>query len=283
VLAALRAQTPPEAIVDDDYRFRLARPGGRWFLFGPGEVTKLLPDAAAGANNMGQIYGVIIVEWFPQGDAAAIARALIDIAPLEEKAASTPEPIEFHGLKAVRYRMTGVAGGIRFRYQDIVFVRQGHVYQVLAWGLAVRTAEDGSDFEPFVRAFTLLDGTVKGRAAAAPVPGSVGIGWRVKSGIFESAVHGIAVAPRGNWRVVVGVELRKMNADAAVGLALAQPSAQAVVIVGRAVGVDRKVLAGQFREQTRTSRCREASRADRGLRGRPSVHARPVSGRARAS
>lgn len=241
---------PRDAIVDEDYQFRLEQPSREWRLLGEADIQRIAPDAVAGLTSDDEVFAVVIVESIPQGELEPLARLLIDQAPLEEKQLLAFERIEFQGQPAIRYHLTGRVGEISFRYINTVFLNQRTLYQVLAGGPLAKTPADGSAFAPVWQAFRLLDGRVRGRTTPLKVVDAVGVGWRVRQGIFESAVYGLRVEPRGEWRVAVGAELTRINSSAEVGLILREPGVHLILIGEQAHADDRERLRSSIEAQT---------------------------------
>jgi hypothetical protein len=223
-----------DAIVDEDYRFRMDWPGTGWKLLREKDVKRLLPDAVAGAMYQNKAFGAIVVESAPGVDLEAFTRLISENMLLEEKSVDEFENVKLDGRDAIRFTATGKANGIQFRYTDIVFLHQGYAYQVIGWGMADQTNADGSSFQPLFDSFHITDGEVKGRSNTTLVKSAHGVGWRIKEGVFESAVSRLKVEPKDPWRVAVGAELEQMSGDAEVGITRAGPEAYAVFVVERA-------------------------------------------------
>lgn len=230
-------------ITDDDYRFRLAWPGKGWKLLGERDVRKLAPDAVAGMSRGGEVFGAIIVEEAPGLELEAFARLVVETMQLEDKSVEALEEVEYAGVPALRFAVTGKLRELPMRYAGRIFLHQGYGYQVLAWGGADAVEED--DLAPVFSAFSLREGTVTGRAAAHEVVDSHGIDWRVEDGVFASAAHGLVVRPRKGWQVVVGGALTQMNSEAEVGLVSAAPEAYMLLLLERVPGIDPETYAAE--------------------------------------
>lgn len=150
------------------------------------------------------------------------------------------EETRFRERPAVVYLVSGTVHGVRAMYRNVVFANQGYLFQVLAWALEFQA--DRRTLERFSEAFHVLPGKVEGRSSARAVADVRGVGWRVQDGEFASAVYGLAVEPKGNWRLIVGSELQQVNADAEVGLAHSAPEVFFMVIPERIAGVDPKAF-----------------------------------------
>lgn len=238
------------AHVDEDYRFKLSRPGPGWRVLSEGEIQKIVPDASAGAMSPDGIFGVVIVEPAPAADLRAFGKLLVDNMPLEDKQAGEMEETQFEQRSALRFSVTGVTNGMRARFQCLLFMNGGHAYQLMAWGLASATDAAGAAFRPFFDAFRLLPGEVRGRSGARATPDTTGVGWRVKSGVFESASYRLRVQPAGAFRLAIGTELAQMNSSAEVGLVANREGVYLILIFERASGVNPKAFADKIARDT---------------------------------
>lgn len=252
VLLACSAAVPSPALadgrtlIDENYRFRLERPGPDWRLLGPQEITKIVPDAVAGAVSSEGLFGAVIVEAAPNASLEPLARMVLDSMALEHRQIQSFETVRFQDRDAVEYQVTGRVQGVQFVYRNVVFLHQAFAYQVLSWSVERRASQRG--LGRFAGAFSLLSGEVKARAATREAKDVEGVGWRVKDGVFESAVYGIVVRPQGSWRLAVAGELLEMSADAEVGLIHAAPECYVTLIPEMAVGADREALVSAIRD-----------------------------------
>jgi hypothetical protein len=238
VAPASIAQEKQAAVIDDDYRFRIDPIKGEWRLLREHEMKEIVPDALAGAVSFKGYYGVVIAESAPDVELKPFARFILDNMPLESKKVLGFEEIEFKGRTAVRFDVTGTIGDVDVHYQNTVFLNDGFAFQVLGWGPRQRV--HAGSFRPFLDAFRVLEGNIKGRSRLQPVADTQGVGWRVTEGVFESAAMRMVVEPRGNWALAVGVQLQQMNADAEVGLVHSLPDVYVTLLVERASGVDKE-------------------------------------------
>ena len=140
----------------------------------------------------------------------------------------------FAGIDAVRVTVSGSLDGLQMRYIDTVFIHQGYGYQVLGFGRMDALLDSGAQLQPFFDNFSILPGKVSGRATTQVVSEADGVGWRVRGGVFQSAVTGIRARPSDAWRVAVGSSLEQMNADAEIGLVHSNPDVYIVLLVERA-------------------------------------------------
>lgn len=220
-------------LVDDDYRFELAWPGPGWKLTREADVRKLVPDAVAGALNGEALFGAIIVESAPGAVLGEFTDLLVEQMPLEDKTVESRERVQYAGLPAERYVVSGRLNGVWFRFVNHVFVRERFVYQVLGWGQREQLSTSGKELQPYFDAFKLRPGEIKVRVPP-PIRQAAGVGWRVKDGVFESAITQLRVRPAGDWRLLLGDSLARSSHDAEVGLAHANPDVYIIVIAERA-------------------------------------------------
>ena len=234
-----------DAIVHEGLRFELALPGPSWKTLRAEDIQQLVPDAVAGATSGKGAWGVVIAERLPGAtlkDAEAMIEENLVTAVVESR-----EELEFVGLPARKAEFTMSVEGLKSRYVRICFLREGFLYQLLAWGPDVRT--DRQTLQPFFDAFSLTPGEITGNVDnKPPVEHARGITWRVEDGVFESAVSGLrGRAPEG-WRLVVGDELRLSDSEAEVMLTHEKSGAFIAVIAERSLSSAPGSLVAQLRQ-----------------------------------
>lgn len=243
----ITAQSDYDATVpieDEGYRFRLSQPGPGWKLLRRDDMRRMLPDAAAGAMSDDGVFGGIIVEKLP-GITLDQAVALVS-ATLPQAIVETDEATTVGELPARRTVFTAVIEGSNFRYSRVIFLRGDHLYQLLAWGMAGDTP--ASKLEPFAAAFSLLEGEIHDLADdRPPVEHADGVTWQIRGGRFQSVVSGLALAPTGSWRYLVGQELTQVNAEAELAMANAGSGAYMAIISERYEGGDPAGLVAAIR------------------------------------
>jgi len=248
---SLSSLLPREKLEDEDYRFRLEQPNRRWEMMSEEEVQRIVPDASAGMmNEHAKLVAVVIVEQAPAEQLEPLVRSIVEGAPLEKKSVTHFDHVRFSDQDAIRYLMTGEINGVAYRYANTIFFSQDHLYQVITWGSVAGTEADGSSFEEVWRAFSLIDGPVRGRQVTRTVADTHGVGWRVSGGIFESAVYGLRLRPGGGWRVAIGAELDGINESAEVGLVRRAPQLTVLMIPERAPTEDRAAIEQNLVTQT---------------------------------
>jgi hypothetical protein len=222
-----------EAIVDDNYRFKLAWPGKGWKLMRQHDISKMSADAVAGAMFGQSRIGIVIVEHVPGMTLDGFTDLIVQTQDLADKQVEKRERTKLHGIDANRIVTTGSIESTAFRYHGITFLHQGYGYQLLAFGERNDVSPAGGEVQPFFDAFSIVPGKVSGRAAKPIVTAANGPGWRVTDGVFES-VTGVRVRPKEPWRLLVGNDLTRANTDAEIGISHSNPDVYAVVLVERA-------------------------------------------------
>jgi hypothetical protein len=240
-----------EPIVDEDYRFRIEHPGAGWKLLDEDEVRHLVPDAVAGAMGpKGAVYGVVIVEAAPGVELESWSQLTIDSMTLEDREVSTSRA-KVGEVEAFGFRMRGRVEGVPMVYAGRILLHQDHSYQILAWRAEGNRGARDADFDKFFDAFSLTEGEVRGRATAAGVESALGVGWRVKEGVFESAIAGLTAHPQDGWRLVVGAELTELNPEAEVALGHATPEVWVQLFAEPRLGMTREILEDHMLETLR--------------------------------
>lgn len=219
-----------EPIVDDDYRFRLGSPGRGWKLLRKPDMRQVMPDAVAGVMGPGGEFGGVIVEKAP-GLTLEQAMSLVS-GSIPQAIVESERDLEFAGLPAHRTHYTAVIEGANYRYVHVLFVREGYLYQLLAWGLAANV--DFSDLDPFIAAFSLTEGEIRGPVDdRPPITEADGPTWQIRAGQFQSVISGLTLTPTPGWRYLVGRELTQVNPEAELALTNAEHNAYFALISER--------------------------------------------------
>lgn len=226
---------------DADYRFRLQAPGPGWRVMDAEQIQALVPDAVAGLLSPRGVWAAVIAESAPGVELEGFTRLVLDNMSLERKQEEAFERTTVQGKPAFRFAVSGYVEDVHVRYVNTMFRNGDFVFQIIAWTAFERA---GKGFhEPILKAFTITPGLVTGRGRTRTVPDAEGVGWLVRDGVFASAALGVGVRPVGGWGLAVGAELEEMNGDAEVGLVHSVPDVYMVLIVERAVGVDKQAYA----------------------------------------
>lgn len=220
-----------DPIVDEDYRFRLEAPSSSWELLDEAAAQDLNRDAQAGAiDETTGIVGMVLVERTNGADLDSLTELIRSTFPGQTTRVTETEHTRFAGLEARQFERSGVISGLTMNFRTIVFVHQDHVYQLFASCHADQYGQTIACGEPFFSAFTLLPGQVRDRAMVSITPDTVGTGWRVREGIFESASYRLAVDPGDQWSLALGFELETMDPAAEVGFTRRNPDVYILVI-----------------------------------------------------
>lgn len=204
-----------QPIEHEGFRFRLGSPGPGWKLMRKQDIRRMVPDAVAGATSRDGIFGGVIVERLPGIDLDK-AEELVS-ASLPSAVQESRDDGEFGGLPARTTVFTAAIEGVEFRYSRILFIREGYLYQLLAWGLKADTPV--AKLQPFFDAFSLTEGEIHGETDdRPPVEQADGVTWQIRDGRFASVVSGLQLPAVDSWRYLVGQELTQTNAEAELAL-----------------------------------------------------------------
>jgi hypothetical protein len=222
----------PKPIRDDDYRFELVAPEAGWKLLPEADAQKIAPSAIAGAvAPSSRVFGMVIAEQLLGMELPHFVDLVVGQMPLEGKVVEERTNVQYQGEAATRVVLNGTFRDIPLRYSLLLFEHDGYGYQLLAWG--TRDQVSASDLSPFAAAFKLLPGEVRGRSVSRPTVDTQGVGWRVKSGNYESAVTGLRFVPQAGFRVLIGDELGRVNSEATVGWISQNPDVYTIVLTER--------------------------------------------------
>lgn len=204
------------AHVDEYYRFAI-RLGPRWRLLDEEERANILPDAPAVVSMVGGAYGAVIVEPYPSGSledfSGLIETNMGGVAP--DAVVGERREVDFAGVKAHQRQVTATLQGIRFDYEVMTHIHQGMGYQFIVWKPEAKG--DRKSLDEFLASVSIEEGIV--RVPPPPMtPDSIGLGNRISSGRFESAVSRLTVAGFGPWGLMWGQSLAATGDDAEIGL-----------------------------------------------------------------
>lgn len=217
-----------EVFEDEGYRFRLKSPGPDWKLMGREDIRNISPDGAAGLSDISGVTGVVIVEHSPKVELSSMADVVIGNMPVEGKVVSQREQIEYAGLPAIKYVVEGRVNDIPMVYHGRLFLRGDYVYQVIA--LSPGEIPEQDKLDAIFKSFELTEGEIKIVDDGEVTKDAIGIGWRLQDGVFESATTGLRLKPTGSWRVVVGAEAKRINADAEAVMLSKVPEAYFIIV-----------------------------------------------------
>jgi hypothetical protein len=203
--------------VDEHYRFSIQGLGPQWQMLGEKERASILPDASALAAKVGGVYGAVIVEPYPEADLRNYTNLIVSNMQSMIPSLKPDEvrEVEFNGGPAHRRTLSAKIKEIEFNYELMTFLHQGMGYQVLAWMPAKATGREA--LEEFIAALKIDEGKVTTPPPPQP-PDSTGVGSRISSGRFESAVSGLSATPRDPWTLTWGRTLESMDHDLETGI-----------------------------------------------------------------
>ncbi len=239
------------ALVDEDYRFRFRRPSEAWEILAESDAKQVVATATVAARSGDNMMGFVRVEPVPEGELRGWAAIIVERMGLENKVVSEPEAGTFAGEAALTVDITGSAGGTSLGYRLVVFTHQAHLYTLLVWRVAGTEETEGRSFADFFRAFELLEGEVKTRKSAAPIPDLTGSGWNVRNNVFHSAAYKLSVAAPTGWQLAAGATLANLSTTAEVGLVSRAPEAFVLVLPEVVLSPDKSAHQKAMLEQTR--------------------------------
>jgi len=228
-----------DPIVNDDYRFRLDPIGPGWILLDEAEAKGLVPDALAGALHVeSQMGGVVFVEKVGNTDIDAFHAHVAGLLEGGEVLVESLDRVIHAGRPAVRIVTLELIDGLPIVRLEVIAIHQGLAYHLNAWGREEILGSDRAPLERFAAAFSFTEGLVRPRELSRAVADADGVGWRLRDGVYEDAVYGIRIEPRGPWRVAVGDDLRFLSTEARVGLV---SDTAYIVLIAEKVFDDRRV------------------------------------------
>lgn len=247
-VAESEAKDSAEFLDNQAYRFHLRRPNADWKLQDRKEIQNLIPGAQAGLNHRKGLVGVVLIERSSGMSLAAMADLIIGSMPLENREVTLQEEVEFVGLPAIHYELSGSINDVRLIYSVKIFLRGDYAYQLTAF--AVPNAATPGEREEFFASFSLTEGKIDPTVDAIAQIDTLGVGWQLKDGTFSSAISGLRVTPTGNWHAVVGAEARRVNPEAEVVLMCEDPEAYFIVVPERIGAADPDAYRKDRVEQT---------------------------------
>lgn len=160
-------------VVLRDEQLVLSKPGPGWILAEGEQAKRMNPLAVASAlrpvEDSDQVVGGIILVEVVQdpavltADLTAIAEYLAESSEWKDKTINHTGEGTWLGIPCGEVSLAGTSPGGRARLQIKVFIREGRVVQLFAFGPEAKTDPAGADFAPFFKAVTLLDDAVEPR------------------------------------------------------------------------------------------------------------------------
>lgn len=236
-------------LVVEAYRLRIVATGSDDSLLDREDAEAMAPDAFAGLSKGGGVWAVVIAEFAPGADLNGylelVSTTTTSLPEAENPWLGEIARAKHHGLAAMERESKVRLSGIDLRFSHRVYQKGDYVFQIVAWGPAINTT--GRSLAGVADQFEALPGEVVGRRGAVTLKDADGVGWRQRAGVFESALVGVKVEPKGPWRVVVGSELENLDEVADVGLVSAEPDLYCVLTVYADVGEDAPAVADDLR------------------------------------
>lgn len=207
-------------LVDHDYRFMLTAQSG-WRIYGEKLTRAIRPDSVATIARPARLGGgrmSVTVEHAPDADLEKAAHETAKASWLEDSTNEGVEATKLAGLPAFRVRVRGKSRDVDLRYEYVLAKRGEYLYQLECWDAATPAKPNASTFRPLVESFALVPGEIRPRQNRSKAPDTVGVGWRISNGRYESAAYGLAVDPKPGCHLIVGAPLVAMDESAAVGI-----------------------------------------------------------------
>ncbi len=235
--AAVPAQ---ETLINEAYRFKITANDRTLSLLERKDAAGVAPDAIAGVVQDNGAWAILIAEYVPGQDLDAyselVTSGMADSPGIENAEFGEITKTKHDGLDARSRSFTMVISELDVRYRHVTYAKDDYVFQILSWG--EQTLCTVEDLVAVTGMFSVLPGKITGGRGAVPLHDADGVGWRQRKGIFESALVGIRLEPRGPWRVVVDPELDNMDVSADVGLVLVEPDTYCALTVYEGAGGD---------------------------------------------
>jgi hypothetical protein len=215
---------------DYAYQFTLTLPLHRWQILDQKQSKKISPLAIVGATQSEtQMAGFVLVEKVAQTPLEQYVQAIFELSPLKDIQIDEVLELDFQGQKALQVSYSGDSQGRRFRYLNIISMRQGFAYQVVAGGPSAWV--DYATLKEFTSAIKFTEGKITENDFKTEITDQSALTWEVKDQIFSS-IYGFSIQTPEKWRLLVGKELSALNTQAEVGLFLNEP--QTTVLISTA-------------------------------------------------
>jgi hypothetical protein len=184
-------------LVDPDYQFRLVAPDASWEVFDRAETDAVWSGRIASA--IGATARIeVAIDRVGDLSLAAAADRVAEWLPGDVPENSATRWLDRDIVELVEQPRAGY-NARRTR----VFVRDGLLYAITIVR-AYDVAWDDLDLEALWGAFSLVPGTARATTPDIPTPHVDGLGWRVRNGVWASALHGATVTPPTGWRLITG-------------------------------------------------------------------------------
>ena len=222
-----------EELINEAYSFKITPDKDTRAILTREQVVGTNPDALAGIQQGNGLWAFIIAEYAPNQDLDSfielIATSLADNVAAENPIYGEVQQVEHRGLPARAQVMELSLNELALRYRLFVYAKDDYVFQIFAWGEEALTSE--RHLAEITERFDVLPTPVTGSRGRMQLNDADGVGWRQREGVFESALIGVRLEPKGPWRVVVGPELNQVSDTADVGLIVSEPDTYCTVTV----------------------------------------------------
>ena len=221
-----------DVLKDYDYGFELKKPSGDWIFLDEDNAAELNPEAIAGLYNPElKIFTVVLAEELPKASMEDYAALLVENIPFENKNIVFNKDVSTGGVKAHQFKVEGLFNGADYVFFNTIYPRGAFYFQVGTWmpqGSALKVPGGSAFIHP---SFEFMEGVTPEKRAPKKADTMLGTGWRVEGDLYENAIFGFRfMLPEKGWRFMGKAELRKVNANAALGITHSQSGLIAIVI-----------------------------------------------------
>ncbi len=202
-------------IVDEDFRLRLKWPGKGFKMLRQEDARRVFHDTLAGIVHEKGCQLLVVGDYSPGADLAAVAKAGQQTIPGTHVRDSEITATQVLGRPAARFEVETNASGLNFHHEHVVierdgwFLRFGRINQVGAQCTPPRVED----------VVVLEEGTVRGRNLTGFTQDHERPQYRVRGSTLESVVHRLRVsAPEGSG-LLVGSAVALTDREAAALIA----------------------------------------------------------------
>ena len=200
----------------DHQRLTFTAPNTEWQPLTLKQIHTISALGVLGGIKSQSILGLVLVEPSTRLGLNDYAQALLDGSPLQEMLIESVDEVSYLGQNALRIVYSGDEGNGRSRYLSYIFLLGGKGFQVIAGGrVGLAKVEN---LEEFSRAIKLTLASQQVTTPTIQTQDEVGLSWEVTSGVFQDALSGLVIQPKGSWRITFGDQVRKLNPHATAGL-----------------------------------------------------------------
>jgi hypothetical protein len=220
-------QAKGEVLEDYAYQVRLSLPNDRWQFLDQKKSKQISSLGIIGATQpQTQLLGMILVEKVGNLPLEEYAQAVFDVSPLKDIQIEEVTEIDFQKNKAIQMIFTAENQQKRFKYVNIITIRQGFAYQALVAGPSAWTKLE--DLFAFINSIQFLDGKIEEPIFQRLQADQKTQTWQISNQRFES-IFGFSVQAPDQWRLLVGKELAQINGEAELGLMFQDPQIHVLI------------------------------------------------------